>query len=273
MPKWYLFDALGSTIGITDADGALVASKLYDAFGNVLAETGTDHDPYHYVGAYGYCEEPELPIALLWHRWYEKTTGRFVSRDPIARQGGRTYAYARGEPTGRRDARGLWDEGDEGVGAGISDDCGTKAGAIRLAMKMLYRAIAAGCLGDDERAEAVTSLLNNIDDGAKQIHCGGPRCGCKNYWNATLNAWSGLYFFWEPPGSFYQRWLYGHTGGIVGEHPGAVYLCNPTFSQGGGSHTSPGIPAVLLHELLHQAGMKDDRQINALVRRCFADAL
>lgn len=42
---WYLFDALGSTIGIADEDGDLADAYLYDAFGNLLWETGDDGYP------------------------------------------------------------------------------------------------------------------------------------------------------------------------------------------------------------------------------------
>ncbi|MBU2565504.1 MAG: RHS repeat protein, partial [Candidatus Thermoplasmatota archaeon] len=37
---YYLFDGLGSVTGLTDTGGNLVATYGYDAFGNIVSETG-----------------------------------------------------------------------------------------------------------------------------------------------------------------------------------------------------------------------------------------
>ncbi|MEN6343704.1 MAG: hypothetical protein ABFE16_00265, partial [Armatimonadia bacterium] len=79
---WHLFDALGSTIGMTDNTGGLIGSRLYEAFGNALHSSGIGGDPYNYVGAYGYYQDT-FALHLLWHRWYDAATGRFLSRDPV----------------------------------------------------------------------------------------------------------------------------------------------------------------------------------------------
>ncbi|MDP8932221.1 MAG: hypothetical protein M3O70_27570 [Actinomycetota bacterium] len=39
---YYLFDGLGSVIGLTDADGNLAASYTYDPDGNIAQEQGSD---------------------------------------------------------------------------------------------------------------------------------------------------------------------------------------------------------------------------------------
>lgn len=80
--SWHLFDALGSTIGVVDADGDLTATKLYDAFGNLLSPYDSDGHPYNYVGAYGYYDE-SFDLMLLWHRWYDPKIGRFGSRERL----------------------------------------------------------------------------------------------------------------------------------------------------------------------------------------------
>ena len=105
---WYLFDALGSTMGLVDANGNLSGKLHYDAFGNVLAEENVPRSAFfRYVGAYQYMPEEFENMMLLWHRWYDPTVGRFVGRDrsPQVLLGTR-YQYALQRPTGLVDARG-----------------------------------------------------------------------------------------------------------------------------------------------------------------------
>lgn len=77
---WYLFDAMGSTMGLVDASGNLTGKLQYDAFGNVLEETNVPRSAFFkYVGAYQYMPEPFEGMMLLWHRWHEPGSGRFVA--------------------------------------------------------------------------------------------------------------------------------------------------------------------------------------------------
>ena len=103
---WHLFDALGTTIGLSDADGALTDTRLYDAFGNLLGSTGSATTPFEYVGAYGYYNEPDVDFMLLWHRWYEQGVGRFGSHDRFWGTAGQRYTYALGAPAALVDASG-----------------------------------------------------------------------------------------------------------------------------------------------------------------------
>ncbi len=105
---WYLFDALGSTMGLVDANGNLSGKLQYDAFGNVLAEEDVPRSAFFkYVGAYQYMPEEFEDMMLLWHRWYDPTVGRFVGRDRVLPKWGPTrYAYALQQPTGLVDVNG-----------------------------------------------------------------------------------------------------------------------------------------------------------------------
>ncbi len=103
---WYLFDALGSTMGLVDAYGNLSGKLQYDAFGNVLEEENVPRSAFFkYVGAYQYMPEDFEDMMLLWHRWYDPTAGRFVGRDSYIRDTER-YAYCHGAPLGYMDADG-----------------------------------------------------------------------------------------------------------------------------------------------------------------------
>lgn len=74
-----LYDALGSVTGLTDAGGALTDTFDYDAFGRVLARTGTTETPFQYVGGYGYYTS-EQGLINAWHRWYMPEIGKWLSR-------------------------------------------------------------------------------------------------------------------------------------------------------------------------------------------------
>ncbi len=51
--NYYQFDALGSTVGLTNATSGLVASYSYLPFGGLLASTGSVANPFTFVGEYG----------------------------------------------------------------------------------------------------------------------------------------------------------------------------------------------------------------------------
>jgi RHS repeat-associated protein len=49
--------------------------------------------------------------AYLRARYYDPATGQFLSRDPALSLSGSVYAYADGDPIGRKDPSGLWTGG------------------------------------------------------------------------------------------------------------------------------------------------------------------
>jgi RHS repeat-associated protein len=100
----------------TDTSQNSVASRTYDAFGNVLASTGTWNGPFGYAGGFGY-QEDRSGLMLLGHRYYDSSTGRFLTRDRI-KDGRNWYVYAGSEPTRFSDPTGLWRFGFE-TGPGI----------------------------------------------------------------------------------------------------------------------------------------------------------
>jgi len=111
---WYLFDALGSTMGLVDANGDLSGKLQYDAFGTVLAEENVPRSAlFKYVGAYQYMPEEFEDMLLLWHRWYDPTVGRFVGKDAEEDGGPGLYAYpdAGTDPVGDADPSGLSSDG------------------------------------------------------------------------------------------------------------------------------------------------------------------
>jgi len=77
---YYHSDALGSIRQLTDPTQTVIATYLYDAFGNLLAQTGTAVNPYLFTGE----QFDSLPsLYYLRARYYDPSIGRFISRDPI----------------------------------------------------------------------------------------------------------------------------------------------------------------------------------------------
>ncbi|MCW5947550.1 MAG: RHS repeat-associated core domain-containing protein, partial [Fimbriimonadales bacterium] len=82
------------------------ATKHYDAFGNETSSTGTWHGPFQYGGNFGYQTDAHSGLKLLGHRYYDPSTGRFLSRDH-GRFGSNWYIYGLNNPITLTDPNGL----------------------------------------------------------------------------------------------------------------------------------------------------------------------
>jgi RHS repeat-associated protein len=71
----------------------------------VTNQTGNWSGPFGYAGGFGY-QEDETGLRLLGHRYYDPSTGRFLTRDPI-KDGRNWYLYCDNNPSKRVDANGL----------------------------------------------------------------------------------------------------------------------------------------------------------------------
>jgi RHS repeat-associated protein len=104
---FFLYDRLGSVIGLTDGAGQQVASYRYDAWGNVTASgpAASLEQPFRFTG-----REWDTDSGLYYYRarYYDPQVGRFISRDPIGRAGGTNlYAYVDNNPLNWVDPAGL----------------------------------------------------------------------------------------------------------------------------------------------------------------------
>lgn len=98
---YFLNDGLGSTTGLSDGSGAVIGEYTYDVFGAVRTQTGSATE-------WSYTGEQNDPTGLeyLRARYYDASTGRFVSRDPLPLL--QRYAYVGGNPANLMDPDGLW---------------------------------------------------------------------------------------------------------------------------------------------------------------------
>ena len=99
---YYLYNGQGDVAMLTNAEGTVVASYTFDAYGNAQQEN-TVYNPFGYRGEY-YDEESGL--IYLRNRYYDPTTGRFINEDPI-RDGLNWYVYCGNNPVNYIDPNGL----------------------------------------------------------------------------------------------------------------------------------------------------------------------
>jgi|GEM_PF-5623352 len=89
----------------TGVTQAVNATQQYDAFGNLASSTGTWQGQFGYGGGFGY-QQDATGLKLLGHRYYDASTGRFLTRDPI-KDGRNWYVYCDGDSVNRIDSTGL----------------------------------------------------------------------------------------------------------------------------------------------------------------------
>ena len=84
-PIYYLTDAMGTVIGLANQQGQSAGKFLYDAFGNILTQVGSDNSgaaggDFRFQGQW---LEQSTGIYHFRARDYDPKTGTFISRDPV----------------------------------------------------------------------------------------------------------------------------------------------------------------------------------------------
>jgi RHS repeat-associated protein len=114
--SYYGYDGGGNVRNLTNSVGAVTDTYEYDAFGNLLSQTGTTPNLYRYRGEQ---YDSDLDLYYLRARWYNPATGRFLSQDPLPGKLAKPatlhrYNYARANPVNRIDPSGREDLVEEG---------------------------------------------------------------------------------------------------------------------------------------------------------------
>jgi len=98
----YYYDShLGNVNMITDDSANIVKTYNYDAFGNVISETGTLEQRYLYK-----TKEKTYYDDLVYFgaRYYDPLIGRFTTPDPMGMiDGPNRYLYCNGDPVNKLD--------------------------------------------------------------------------------------------------------------------------------------------------------------------------
>jgi len=103
--EFYLADALGSTLGLTGADGTVLTHYTYEPFGHTESEGAISTNPFQFTG-----RENEVVSGLYSYRMraYSSTLHRFLSEDPLGWLAGpNPYTYAANQPLSLTDPFGL----------------------------------------------------------------------------------------------------------------------------------------------------------------------
>ncbi len=105
VPFYYQLDHLGTPQELTDYSGEIMWSAKYRAYGNLAALDVNEVDnPLRFQGQYF---DAETGLHYNRHRYYNPSTGRFLTPDPIKLAGGlNSYQYVP-NPTGWIDPLGL----------------------------------------------------------------------------------------------------------------------------------------------------------------------
>ncbi len=100
---YLVHNALGSTVA-TITSTHVVSTVSYNAYGSVVGHTGNvNTTPIGYAGAYS---DPVTGFLALLHRYYDPTTGQFLSIDPDVGTTHEPYEYAGGDPANLTDPTG-----------------------------------------------------------------------------------------------------------------------------------------------------------------------
>ena len=103
--EFYLADALGSVVAITDVAGIITNRYNYEPFGNAIAQLGSSSNPYQFTAR----EKEETGLYYYRARYYSPTLHRFLSEDALGLSSGdgNFYGYVRNNPTKFVDPTGL----------------------------------------------------------------------------------------------------------------------------------------------------------------------
>src|SRR5262249_16683518 len=105
--SYYDFNLQGSTVGITNAAGAYVNQYSYAPCGQGRTSSAEVANPFTFVGRYGVSADGNELIYVR-ARYYDPSTGQFVSRDPLGLTGGDSNIrrYAMNDPVAFTDPTG-----------------------------------------------------------------------------------------------------------------------------------------------------------------------
>ena len=109
---FYSFDDTGSTTFLTNDTGAITDTYGISPYGDIVpagANNATDN-PFTWQGQLGVMQEPGTKLYYARFRYYDGSTQRFLSRDPLFSPSPREvnpYQYAAGNPVANGDPTGL----------------------------------------------------------------------------------------------------------------------------------------------------------------------
>ena len=102
--RYYLYNAHGDVVQLTNTNGELTKNYNYDAFGNERSPVETDVNPFRYCGEY---YDTETGLYYLRARYYDPLVGRFTQADTHWNTANMIYGDNPQKINEREDALGL----------------------------------------------------------------------------------------------------------------------------------------------------------------------
>jgi RHS repeat-associated protein len=123
----YLTDRLGSTIALSDGSGEVNTTYTYEPFGQPSSDGASNDNTFQFTAR----ENDETGMQYSRARYYDPTTARFISPDPLGFEGSgpNLYRYANGDPLGYTDPNGM-DPLTSGIGSGVEEGLKEKAAEV-----------------------------------------------------------------------------------------------------------------------------------------------
>ncbi|WP_242631549.1 RHS repeat-associated core domain-containing protein [Sedimentibacter sp. zth1] len=111
---YYMYNAHGDVTALISPNGEVKGTYDYDAFGNIISQTGDVNNNITYAG---YQYDKETDLYYLNARYYDSKIARFITEDtytgnpndPLSLN---VYTYCHNEPIMYTDPTGHWEEGD-----------------------------------------------------------------------------------------------------------------------------------------------------------------
>lgn len=133
---YYLLDAQGSVVGLTNSAGTLVDSYTYEPYGGIQSQTQNVAQPFKWIGA---VYDSATGLYYIGHRYYDPNFDRWTQMDPSGLtsvnladpQTADLYIYALDNPTTLVDVTGLrWSWSHFGRWTGETAAAGGVAGMV-----------------------------------------------------------------------------------------------------------------------------------------------
>ena len=105
----YAYNAVGSTVALTDTNGVPTKTDYYEAFGNITSSSGSSSN-----NRLANTKERDFSIGLDNHgfRYFDPEIGRYITRDPLGYKDGLdVYLYVHNNPINHIDPLGLEGKG------------------------------------------------------------------------------------------------------------------------------------------------------------------
>jgi RHS repeat-associated protein len=120
---FFHYDALGSTLALTDDNQQVTDTRAYSAFGETTENSSGIVFPFQYVGRSGYYQQNAPEQYIVRRRAYNPVRAVWTSRDPLHSLLSSLYHYCGNSPQTRVDPSGYeWLEVPTGTYMALSDD-------------------------------------------------------------------------------------------------------------------------------------------------------